>query len=259
MATMRIVNTRPRERAAKLSSELIALGYQVQELPLLELCALPLDEILIQQFRALQHADMIVVVSPIAVQLGMQYYQQLGYVSTLLQQKHWIAVGKSTQHMLLQYGIQSVCPVIETSEGMLQLPILQDCRQQTVAFWRGIGGRTLMMQQLQQQGCHILNMLLYTRRQPTTPNDVQEQLAYLPASILLSSEESWNNWLKLAMQYPLLQQQLAQQIYLVLGERVSQVVRDYFSTQATKVTILTLTDLTAQTIHQQLQQYQVHE
>jgi uroporphyrinogen-III synthase len=116
-----------------------------------------------------------------------------------------------------------------------------------------------MMQQLQQQGCHVVNMLLYTRRQPTTPNDVQEQLAYLPASILLSSEESWNNWLKLAMQYPLLQQQLAQQIYLVLGERVSQVVRDYFSTQATKVTILTLTDLTAQTIHQQLQQYQVHE
>lgn len=257
---MRIVNTRPAERAEQLSRDLRGLGYQVYALPLLALHPLPLDAKLEQQFIAFLSAHIVVAVSPIAVELGMRYYQTLGYDVKQLQNKQWIAVGKTTQNALLSYGIDSLCPVIETSEGMLQLSVFKQCQQQTIAFWRGIGGRTLMMEQLRQQGCHTINMLLYHRQIPEyTCQSLTQLFTFLPATILISSEESWNNWLSLCQGRLSGRIEMANNIYVVLGERVTAVVRSYFIQHNMAGVVLTVTHLDAGLIHQQLQQCLNHE
>ncbi len=257
---MWIVNTRPKERAGQLNTALTLLGYQVYDFPLLALQALALEENLRQQFQTFLDADIVVVVSPIAVQLGMQYYQTLGYTFSKLLQKQWIAVGKTTQERLLDYGVASDRPCVENSEGMLQLPTLQDVKDKKIAFWRGVGGRELIINKLQSQGGSILNMLLYTRQSPHY--DIQDLTAlssHLPAIILISSEESWKNWLSLNQQFATLQQQLAKQVYVVLGDRVSQIIEQYFAVQGLAVDVLNIQYLNAQAIHQRLQQYWNHE
>lgn len=229
-----------------LTEALQGLGYAVYELPLLSLAPMVLDAQLKAQFAQFIQATIVVVVSPIAVELGMQYASQCGISLKILQNKQWIAVGASTQKALANYQIDSISPAVETSEGMLQLPILNDLisaqsnissdtkndtANVTIAFWRGIGGRTLMMDALTAQGCHVLNMLLYQRAMPDYSLEDLKQLAQrLPATILISSEQSWKNWQQLMRQLlaqQLLQQdQFSQNHYVVLGERVSQVLRD---------------------------------
>lgn len=241
-----LINTRPTERATVLTDALQGLGYAVYELPLLSLEPMALDAELKAQFAQFIQATIVVVVSPIAVELGMQYASQCDISLTELQTKQWIAVGQSTQKALAKYKIDSECPTIETSEGMLQLPILNDLisaqssissdtkgdtENVTIAFWRGIGGRTLMMDTLMAQGCHVLNMLLYHRAMPNyTIGDLKPLVQRLPATILISSEQSWKNWQQLMSQLLaqqlLHQDQLSQNQYVVLGERVSQVLRD---------------------------------
>ena len=237
-----LINTRPVERATALSKALQALGYSVYELPLLSLEPIAFNAELEAQFAQFKHAEIVVVVSPIAVERGMQYASQCNISLAELQKKQWIAVGQSTQKVLAKYKIDSQCPTVETSEGMLQLPILNDLisaqsskskhtKSLRIAFWRGIGGRTLMMDELIAQGCTVLNILLYRRAMPIYTMDDLKQLAQqLPATILISSEQSWKNWQQLTTQlveHAIVSKDIfSENQYVVLGDRVSQVLRD---------------------------------
>lgn len=239
-----LINTRPAERANALSKDLQALGYSVYELPLLSLEPIAFNVELEAQFAQFKDAEIVVVVSPIAVELGMQYASQCNISLTELQKKQWIAVGGSTQKALAKYKINSECPTVETSEGMLQLPILkeliaeqspsnaqQHAQSLIIAFWRGIGGRTLMMDELIAQGCTVLNILLYRRAMPNyTVDDLKQLAQQLPATVLVSSEQSWKNWQQLSSQmveHAIVSKDIfSENQYVVLGDRVSQVLRD---------------------------------
>lgn len=237
---MILINTRPHQNNQALSHALQQHGQSVYDFPVLQLDALPFSDELTQQFQQFLNADIVVAVSPIAVQIGMQYSQQYfgqNYLA-ILQQKQWIAVGKATQNHLKHYHIHSQCPQLETSEGMLDLPILQTLNiagstKPIIAIWRGIGGRTFLMQQLQQYGCLTVNMRLYQRVLPHySASQLQQLSTHLPAWVLISSEQSWHNWKTLRNQCPDAENKteldkltlLWQNSYLILGERVSQIV-----------------------------------
>ena len=50
-------------------------------------------------------------------------------------QIQWIAVGETTAQALATYGISAEVPLVETSEGMLQLPMLKSMNAGTcIAF-----------------------------------------------------------------------------------------------------------------------------
>ncbi|MCG4607457.1 hypothetical protein L0O74_14115, partial [Bifidobacterium longum] len=70
---MLFINTRPQDRAAKLSHTLRMAHIPVLDLPLLELLARPWSEPLSKLYPQLLSAQVIVVVSPTAVQVGMDY------------------------------------------------------------------------------------------------------------------------------------------------------------------------------------------
>lgn len=245
---MQIINTRPTIRAQLLTTQLREAGYEVFELPLLVLEPLIVDQQLKLQYQAFQQAECVVVVSPTAAELGLKHYFNLGYSKAALRDKQWIAVGKATQHYLEKFDIPSIAPDVETSEGMLSLPIFNNRHQRTVAFWRGIGGREFMMNQLVEQGCKIINMLLYTRHLPEQSLIDACEIKEM-ATVLMSSEESWHNWCKLAEKYPW---RLSQYHYIVLGDRVSQILQDYFLHKNLQGKISTVYTLNAENIISQL-------
>ncbi|WP_111895060.1 uroporphyrinogen-III synthase [Acinetobacter sp. MB5] len=225
---MILLNTRPVERAHSLTQIFIHDDIEVIELPLLELTALPYSADLAQLYRQLSDTQVIVVVSPTAVDVGMQYLQASQIEMSSLANVQWIAVGQATAQRLKDYGISASIPEVETSEGMLQLPILQNLALRQVAFWRGLGGRQFMMESLQQQGIHILNFVLYQRRCPQTAIEQFQQLSSRlqttiePVYVCISSEASWLNWMKLCENNPEI---LSKCQYLTLGERLTQLLQ----------------------------------
>lgn len=227
---MLFINTRPQERAVELTQHLQFAGYQVVELPVLELKPEPYSDQLQQLYRRLPEAEVIVVVSPIAVQVGMQYLQRSQISLQQLAHVQWVAVGQTTAKALRLYGIRSTVPEIENSEGMLSLPMFQHSRLQTVAFWRGHGGRQLMMQQCQAQHVEVLNFVLYDRSCPEQAAArfkqlmLDDQLRQRPFISLVSSEAGWKNWIALCQNN---MDFLNQGHYLVLGDRLYQLLNKY--------------------------------
>ena len=255
---MLLINTRPGDRAAPLTQALQTAQMPVIELPLLELVQQPYTDELASLFKQLPQANLIVVVSPTAAQIGMQYLQQAGLSLDDLGNLHWVAVGKATEQALAAYGIQSHVPDIETSEGMLQLPVLQQLPVgSTVAFWRGEGGRQFMMQHLQDQQIRVLNFILYDRQCPPVASKIlAEHLVILEATpsyaVLVSSEASWLNWLALMQQYPHL---IDRAFYLVLGPRLAAILGEYQQQYQAGFQFAQLDDLNGSTILQQLLMY----
>ena len=115
-------------------------------MPLLELLPRAWSHDLERLYQQLVYTQVIVVVIPSAVQFGMAHLLQSGLTVSDLQHIQWIAVGQKTAQALAEYGLDSVVPEVERSEGMLQLPVLQNLASDaSIAFWRGEGGRQFMM------------------------------------------------------------------------------------------------------------------
>lgn len=243
---MLFINTRPDSRAAELTEALQNKGYQVESLPLLELVAKPFSEQLLQLYQQLSKAQAIVVVSPTAVEVGMKYLEKSGLKLSDLKHIQWIAVGQATANRLNEYGIEVHIPDVETSEGMLNLPILHNMQQTgSVAFWRGEGGRQFMMEILQQQGIQILNFVLYHRQCPEASYSTFKHLTQNSNYnlnkwlVLITSEASWKYWLELCSK----NNAQPDCVYLVLGPRLFQIVKEYRDQQLAHFHIIQLENL----------------
>lgn len=252
---MLFINTRPADRSQSLTLALRAAQIDVLDLPLLELSAMPWSDQLQRQYEHLLSAQAVVAVSPSAVQFGMQGLARAGYAAQDLKHLQWIAVGEATAQALLEYGISSHVPEVETSEGMLRLPVLQHLQAaDAVAFWRGEGGRQFMMDTLLARGNSVLNFVLYQRQCPERSAALLQQ--YLPKlqsadryALLISSEASWNNWLKLTAADGNV---LDHAHVLVLGERVKSLIEQYREAHGLHFGIWLLADLKKDTLLMQL-------
>jgi uroporphyrinogen-III synthase len=250
---MLFINTRPEARAKELTLALQDVAVPVIDLPLLELRTRPLSIELKQLYIQLFDASVIVVVSPTAVELGMAYLQQCGINLAELSGIQWISVGEKTAKTLSRYHIDSIVPRLETSEGMLQLPVLNTLVQGAkIAFWRGEGGRQFMMDHLRQQGMQILNFILYERHFPVLSKiQIEHIRSKLTAAktyiILMTSEASWLNWLNLIGIHTAL---LNKGTYLVLGERLFNILDDYKKQHDLHFQVITLENLKTESIRQ---------
>ncbi|AOA59547.1 uroporphyrinogen-III synthase [Acinetobacter larvae] len=252
---MLFINTRPHDRAQPLSTALEQAAIQVFDYPLLVLTAKPLTAQLKQHYAQLPQIQAIVVVSPTAVEIGMRYLQACKVELSTLRHVQWIAVGKTTAQALAHYGIDALVPTLESSEGMLQLPLFQQDLQR-IAFWRGEGGRQFMMQHCQQQGMTIFNFILYVRALPMSaqqnlPRLLQQMQQSRAVVVAISSEASWNYWSDLMQQDHLRLWQACH--YLVLGPRLyHRLISDRTNLQC-DYTVTELADLSTSSIVQTIQ------
>ena len=103
---MLFINTRPQDRAENLSHALRMAQIEVLDLPLLELVAQPWLDSLSELYQRLPSTQVIVVVSPTAVEIGMDYLLTKASLSLeAIRHIQWIAVGETTAQALAQYGI----------------------------------------------------------------------------------------------------------------------------------------------------------
>ncbi|NHB59169.1 uroporphyrinogen-III synthase [Acinetobacter sp. 194] len=249
---MLFINTRPLDRARNLTHSLMAHGYDVIDLPLLVLKARVFDQELHTLYQQLLSTQMIVVVSPTAVDIGMEYLKRAGLTIQHIAHVQWLAVGKTTALHLAEQGISAHVPDVETSEGMLSLPIFKSIANlKKIAFWRGEGGRQFMMQQCLQNNVEVLNFVLYERECPVESQakvpDILLKIkqSCVPCWVCISSEASWKNWLKLFEN----QQNIVEHChYLVLGERLYNVLINDKDKLKHNFDVIQIQDLNPQTI-----------
>ncbi|MFO1391827.1 MAG: uroporphyrinogen-III synthase [Agitococcus sp.] len=197
---LRIVNTRPEQRAVQLTQALEQQGATVFSLPLLETVALELSAVSKDCLLNLDRYHSVFVVSPTAADLGLNaladFWPQwpVGI--------EWLAIGQSTAQVLRSYLIEPIVPKQETSEGLLQLPQLQQLAQgQRLLVLRGEGGRNLVRDSLQNRGINVDYVDLYRRQLPQCSVQqwqlIQQQTIDV---VIISSGETLKQWQQLAGQ-----------------------------------------------------------
>ena len=200
LSGLRIINTRPEQRATQLTQALEQQGATVFSLPLLETIALELSAVGKDCLLNLDRYHSVFVVSPTAAELGLNaladYWPQwpVGI--------EWLAVGQSTAQVLRSYFIEPTIPEQETSEGLLQLPQLQQLTQgQRLLVLRGEGGRNLVRDSLQNRGVKVDYVDLYRRQLPQHSLQQWPQIQQQTIDVvIISSGETLTQWLQLAGQ-----------------------------------------------------------
>lgn len=199
LAGLHIVNTRPVDRGQALTDALNKQGAIVDHIPLIENMALPLSAQQRQCLLNLDLYDLVFVVSPTAAELGLalltDYWPQWPVAV------QWLAVGEATATVLSSYDLQPIVPQQETSEGLLQLPVLQQLQQgQKMLVLRGQGGRNLVRDNLQQQGVKVDYLDLYQRQVPINSQQLWQQRKTLPDLVVITSGEILQSWQQLVGQ-----------------------------------------------------------
>ena len=188
-----IINTRPLERAAPLTTHLRAAGLKVVEMPMLALQPLAITATDLNSMRQWMAGEYqaLVVVSPTAALLALEALQTLkeeadsNFVNTTVtsaqQKQHGqfylpktiIAVGSATASVLTQAALAVTLkftvlqPHIANNEGMLAMPDIGNLQSgDKLLIWRGRGGRRLLVDTLQSRGVHIDSIAWYERIMP---------------------------------------------------------------------------------------------
>lgn len=170
MAGCGVLVTRPVHQAQGLSSVLQALGARVLLFPTIEIVPTPVTELLLAPFSNGRRLDCLIFISPNAVEQGMNLIGRAGGVPEGVTVA---AVGKATARCLRERGI-TVGLVPEQgadSEALLALPALQQVAGQHILIVRGVGGRKLLGQTLEQRGARVEYAEVYRRTLPAAADN----------------------------------------------------------------------------------------
>jgi uroporphyrinogen-III synthase len=191
LSGQRILVTRPAAQCATLIDAIAAAGGMPLRLPLLEIHDAADPAALQAVIDRLDTFDLAVFVSPNAIERAC---------TAILARRAWpvrlrvAAVGPGSERALAGFGLHQVIapPQRFDSEGLLELPALQDCAGWRVIIFRGDGGRELIAQTLAARGATVEFVACYRR---TAPTDGAARLQALwqqgpPAALVLTSSEA---------------------------------------------------------------------
>lgn len=220
---IRLLVCRPEPKASTVCSELRRLGADARALPMMEIAPLPetaATRALIQDFDRFQH---IVVVSPVAADFLLKALDTWWPQRPVAQ--NWYAVGPGTARRLQEAGIDCHAAAQgHDSEGLLQLPELQQLNDERVLICGGEGGRALLAESLGQRGARVQKLALYRRLRPdhSEARIADALVRFDPQGIIILSGETLNNLLALGQNAD---KGLLQRLLLVPTERVAEQAR----------------------------------
>ncbi len=100
-----------------------------------------------------------------------------------------IAVGPATAAALQQLGLDPIVPERHASEGVLELPVLQQVNAARVLIVTGEGGRDLLHRSLRAQGAEVERAEVYRRvHLPHAPDVVAAALQDVDAAVVGNGE-----------------------------------------------------------------------
>jgi len=166
LAGMRVLVTRPRERAAGLQALIRAAGGEPVSWPAIEIGDPEDPAALDRTILRLKEFDLAIFISPTAVERGLARIEQLGSI--------WpahlpvAAIGAGTRRGLEERGFAEVIVPAGNadSEALLGLPALEQSRGKRVVIFRGKGGRELLPTALAERGAIVEFAECYRRIRP---------------------------------------------------------------------------------------------
>ena len=162
--------TRPAGQARELEAALAETGVPVYLGPVLDIeelnAASPAGRSALEILGRIKESSHLLFVSANAARIGVQWLRRAGQIP-LPQQLRLLAVGPATAAELQSLGTTPVTPEQEfTSEGLLALPELQQLAGATIVIVRGVGGRSLLADELARRGAAVSIAELYRRVAP---------------------------------------------------------------------------------------------
>ena len=215
---IRALVCRPKPQAESLAGQIVSRHGQAWVLPMLDIEPLAEDQSMRNTLLDLDRYDRIIVTSKAAAQYGGELIEQ--YWPQLPEHTRWYAMGKATA------GALSACSANATiatngnnSEALLSLPEFESVNNEHILILKGLGGRTMLAQTLQERGANVGFLEVYQRLRPQYP---PETLVKLLESrrinvILCGSAETVTN-----LGYYLSESRRAEFPLVVPGERVVQ-------------------------------------
>ncbi|MDC9622951.1 uroporphyrinogen-III synthase [Xenorhabdus sp. XENO-7] len=161
---MSILITRPNPAGEQLVKRLRAIGKMAFSAPLIAIYPggdLPL---LSQKLQRLSAGDLVFLLSKNAVHYANEQLMQEGL--SWPDKLSYYGIGKSTSLMFYQKtGLEILWPEQgETSEDLLQLPILQRVNDKKILLLRGNGGREVIASTLRSRGGEVDYCECYSRQ-----------------------------------------------------------------------------------------------
>lgn len=155
MSNTQVLLTRSAVKSQELAQQLTNNHITSTIQPLLELSAVDVSE---QQLTSLDNADIVIFVSPDAVQF-------LHHIRpTLTAHSQCFAVGKSTAKSVESlFNKTCLSPALETSEGLLALAELTHVVDKHIVIVKGKGGRTKLAQALKKKEAFVHPLNVYQR------------------------------------------------------------------------------------------------
>lgn len=189
-----VLVTRPEHQAEHICQLIAAEGGSTFRLPLITIAEPTDPETLNNITRRLADFDMIIFISPNAVERGMQVIQAHG---GLPETSRIAAVGKGSVRQLEKFGIKTdIFPTQQyNSEALLSMEEMQSVAGKRIVIYRGEGGRELLADTLRARGAQVEYAECYRREKPQyDPKDLARQLSQDKIDIIIvTSSESLQN------------------------------------------------------------------
>lgn len=227
-----LINTRPSERLLPSVLAGMADVLDIYHMPLLALQAYdtPMNAVYQNQLIAGAYR-LLVVVSPSAANYALATLDD-NNKQTLITANHSgaltiVAVGKATADVLRCAGFLVLVPFCANNEGMLAMPIVQALTaKDKVLIWKGVAGRTLLIETLMARQVAVDSCLWYQRVMPDTLKSQAFTLKTLSYQykhrwLLISSGSAWQHWQQIAKALDIKLQSFH---YIALGERLTKLI-----------------------------------
>jgi len=216
----RIMVTRPAHQATRLCDYIKQAGGEAYVFPALAIADTPHAAHAKAALTRLDDIDILIFISPNAVQYGLHY------INTLPAHLQTAAVGAgSAQALVDKLGrpVDIVPSAVFTSEALLAEPGLLDVTGKNILILRGNGGRSKLADSLRERGATVEYVEVYQRVLPVADNaqlalDWQQQAMDV---IIVSSGEGLRNLPQLVGEH--LQTRLFTTQLLVVNARLQSI------------------------------------
>ena len=162
-----VVITRPRAAAEALAAALEREGARAFVFPALAIEPVADSPALLAALDALAACDLAIFVSANAVELGLAAARRRGPWPA---RTRVAGVGEATAEALRNSGFERVISPRERhdSEGLLACAELQAPQGRRITIFRGLGGRELLRETLEQRGAQVTYAECYRRIRPSS-------------------------------------------------------------------------------------------
>jgi uroporphyrinogen-III synthase len=212
-----ILITRPAHQAKTLAQDIQTQGGLPICFPTLEIVGLNNTLFLYHTLKKLADYNFVIFISANAVFHAAHALHHM-WPSWPINTKT-IAIGPGTLAALQQYALPAdyYPEKIFSSEGLLQLPILQNPRQKKILIIKGQAGDAKLYQTLKKRGAQVNVLDVYKRQLPAVINTIPHPNTI--DIILCTSQTSLKNLLRLL--YPIWKEKLLSKSLLLISQRTA--------------------------------------